>query len=622
MIMAKKNKTQRHKKKRAEARKHQKAKARSQPKLFRRDPILKEALDHRHPLVTCLINETWEEYKFADIYVVREFPHGLVLVNFLVDLAEAGLKDVWGDYGFSKADIEDVKAKSAGSGNALVSCDLARVNDLVYGGIKWAKKWNFKLPKDYAVWLRILPVVNQDGIKLDLFGVDGKPLIILDEEDVDQAIEKEFDPGILKKKLVADEFGLKAETLDYIRDLKSALLNFSHRFEFIEDFEEAATTRFGENDPESEFAWINFQDWFVLQKKLDDGRTIVQRFSDHYKNYLSSDVRQLLLGWEIVIEGLFEVKECNRDRSFMRNLINERDYTVYATSNMTEAEFKPGDFITARIVPAMGVHVFSGAVSIIRGDGSLKQKADIYKTAVELQMKNPAKAFQDNDEKLQKSRDQVREQYEDFMKQFGFDEVLGDGREILEKYQSFFDYQVFEKVNPKTGLTPAAFYESDTGKTYTPPKAEIPEDVLECDDVAMLCDPEEGLSFLIQYRQFMDIFNNPDPHLGSLESEDLVLQYLESESVSDIPFRKVAKRFPDKFQTVMKYLGEQEDFDAVDIDDLMRQFKPDSFNKLPTTVVMLDSEMTYLAQLADKESNSGSGLLHKAWQKITGGKNT
>jgi hypothetical protein len=66
----------------------------------------------------------------------------------------------------------------------------------------------------------------------------------------------------------------------------------------------------------------------------------------------------------------------------------------------------------------------------------------------------------------------------------------------------------------------------------------------------------------------------------------------------------------------MEYLGEQEGFDAVEIDDLMREFKPQSFNKLPTTVAILDSEMTYLARLADNESRSNSGRLKKVWQKI------
>ena len=63
-------------------------------------------------------------------------------------------------------------------------------------------------------------------------------------------------------------------------------------------------------------------------------------------------------------------------------------------------------------------------------------------------MKYPAKAFQDNKIKLQKSRRAVRDQYDDFMTFFETDEVFGSGHEILRQYKAFFDYQVLKKLIP------------------------------------------------------------------------------------------------------------------------------------------------------------------------------
>ena len=620
MKMGKKNKKQKHKKKREQARKRQKAKVQTLPKLLRKDPALNEALNFRHPLVDCLINKDWDEKKFADVYIIREAPSGLVLSGFLVDLAGVGLKDVTGDCCLTGIDIEEIRDNYAAGGQKLITCDISLVNEIVHGGILWAKKWKFKLPKDYAVWLRLLPPVDQNEVSLDRFGEDGKPLLFLDEKEFDRKIEKKFDPRILKGNLEVDKQNIPRATLDRIRDIKSALIDFSHRSEFAEKFSAAANDRFGEKEPESDFEWINFQDYFILQYKLDDNKTILRRFIEHFKKYLSNDVRQLLEGWTVVIEGLFEIKDCNHDVCRMKNLINEREYTVYAASSMSHADFKPGDFATARILRAMGFHIFSGAVSVSKTDGSLPKRAAIYKTAVELQLKNPAKAFQDNDEKLQKSRDQVRMQYEDFTVKFGSNEVFGSGRAILEKYQALFDYQVFEKVYPDTGLTPAEKYAQDTGETYQPPVAELPDYLLEGNDVALLCDPEEGISFLFQYREFIDIFENPNLHLERSGTEDLIMEYLESEAVSDVPFRRVAERFSDNFESIMKYLGEQKGFDAFEIDDLMREFKPHSFNKLPSTVAVLDSEMTHLARLADNDLQSEPGQLKKFWQKIKGNK--
>lgn len=604
--MVKKNKKQKQAKERREKRKRQKAKMQSRPRLLRKDPVLNAALNHRHPLYACFINEAWEEFQLANVFVIRESPYGLVLANFLVDVAGIGLKDAWGDYGYGKADIEEIKTEIAAGGTALIPCDPALANELVHGGVAWARKWKFKLPKDYAVWLRLLEPVDQTRINMDRFGEDGRPVLDIEEEELDRLIEKEFDPQILKENLTADEGGLPPATLDLIGDIKSALIDFSRRSEFIEDFEAAANDRFGKKDPESEFEWINFQDWFVLQYELGDGKTIVQRFAEQHRNYIGKDVRRLLEQWNGVIEGLFEVQGCNNGGIIMKNLINEREYTVYATVSREEADLDldPGDFVTTRIVPALGFHIFSGVFSVARTDGSLQQKAGFYKTAVDIQLKHPARAFQDNEIKLQKSRRAVRDQYDDFLTFFGTDEVSGSGREILQQYQKFFEYQVFEKINPDSGLTPAASYERKTSIAYEPPTARLPEDVLASRDVAMLCDPEEGLSFLIQYHQFLDIFENPDMHLERFETEDLVCGYLEAESVSDIPFRKAARRFPENFKKVMEYLSKQRGFDAIEIDDLMREFKPHCFNKLPTTVAILDSEMSDLARLADEKSNA------------------
>ena len=52
----------------------------------------------------------------------------------------------------------------------------------------------------------------------------------------------------------------------------------------------------------------------------------------------------------------------------------------------------------------------------------------------------------------------------------------------------------------------------------------------------------------------------------------------------------------------------------------MREFKPQTFDKLPITVAILNSEMTELAQMADKELQSESGRLKKMWKKIEGDK--
>lgn len=319
---------------------------------------------------------------------------------------------------------------------------------------------------------------------------------------------------------------------------------------------------------------------------------------------MSKDVRELILGWRDVIEGFFEVKGRTGSSLYLKNLINEREYEAFPTASMVDFKIKTGDFLFARIVPAKGFYIFSGSVAIFEWDGSEDQRATMYKSAMDLQMQHPGMAFTDNEEKLQKSYESVRRQYEDFVHHFGPDEVFGTGKEILHKYQGLFDYLVFEKKDPKSGQPVASAFERKTGKPYQPLTVKLPEPVLNSQDAGMLCDPVEGLSFLIDYQRFIDVFKYPDRYLGKRETEEIVMGYLESGSISDVPFRRVAKRFPDNFSRVMAYYLDQEDFSSSQIDDLMWEFKPDSFNKLPGIVTILDAEMARLARSAREEPSS------------------
>jgi hypothetical protein len=603
--MAKKSKKQKRTQKRKNMRRRQKAHQQSLPKILRQDPLLREALNFQHPLKECLINQKWKEHRAATIFFIRQGPSGFVYSCFLVDLAGFGLKDVWGDYGLTQTDIEVIKSQAAEEEHLLISCDPNFAETIVYTAIEWAQKWKFKLPREYKIWLRLLAPLDPSKIDLDLFGENGKPLLVMDEDDLDRLGEQAFDEKILQKKIPVENDGLSQTTLVLIGDVKAALIGYSRRFEFAEDFETALQERFGRRQrPEDESEWIEFQDWFVLQCQLDSGKTVIERFIEKHQNVISNDVRQLLLGWKQVIEGLFEIKDNTGGYWRLNNLINEREYRVYPTVDMDGFKVNTGDFIAARIVPSRGFHTFSGAVSIVESGGSDEHRAEVYKRAAEIQMRHPEWAFHGNEEKLQKSLQVTREQYEDFVDYFGSNEIFGTGKEIMQRYHDFFDFRIYEKKNPDTGLTPAQSYTNDTGSVYKPPELQLPKDVIRSTDVGMLCDPVEGIFFLIDYRQFIDVFENPEEQLGRTDAGDLVLGYLESDRVSDLPFRRVAQNFSDNFKQVISYYGDQEGFSSRRIDDLMLEFKPQTFNKFPGIVAILDSELARLSKKPLKKQAS------------------
>jgi len=590
--MPRKNKQQKRENKRKALRKRQRAQKSSKPKLLRMEPSLQDALNCRHPLLECFISDGWEESKFASIFVIRDAPTGLVLSSFAVDLAGLGLKDAWGNYALSNSDIEEMKSSAAKNNVFLVPCELSLAEKLIHSAVEWNKKWRFKLPKEYKIWLRILEPANDTDIDLDMFGENGKPLLILDEDDIPDVYEAFFDPKILGKNISVEEDGIPEDMLLRIGDIKAALINFSRGSDFKHAFNAAMQDQFGSTDrPDSEEEWIAFQDRFILEYELESGDTVVERFVDHHKEKMSEDVRQVVLGWRSVIEGLYEVREIGGSDILMRNLINEKEYHVFPTISMDEFKVNVGDFLYARIVPVKSFWIFSGNASIYPSDGSDHVKQEMYKSAVQMQMKMPSLAFKGNEEKLKKSREAVRRQYDDFVSYFGSDAVADTGKRIQQKYNDFFRYLYFDKKDPISGISLAEKYEQDNGRPYRFPKMKLPREVRKSKDVGLLCDPDEGVSFLIDYRCFIDAFEYPEPDLYEKDGGEIVMEYLVSESISDVPFRRIAKKFPENFEKIMSFLGSREGFSYVDIENLMREFKPESFHKLPTTVAVLDPEL-------------------------------
>ena len=606
--MAKQRKGEKRTKKKEQKLKKERAKKAAMPAILRRDPLLAEALRYHHPLHSCLINESWQDMKMATIFVVREAPTGLVMVTFLVDLTGFGLKDVWGDYGLTQGDIDTIKSKGAEDDLPLESCDLPFASSIIYGGVEWAKKWTMKLPKDYTVWMRILDPLDTDSIDLDLFGVDGKPLLVFDEEDDLLFDEFEIDLNVLKDPIKIGEDGPSRRQLERIGDIKGALVKFSSNSEFKEEFNDAKSEYLAGAKGRKDMKGADnatFMDSYVLEWESESGDTFPDRFVEAHGDLMSRDVRKMILGWRDVINGIFEIKGKGSGRYNMKNLINEREYMAYATASMEDARyFEIGDFVSARIVPVRDFHTFSGIAVKMQCDGSDKEKGDIYRTALKIQIRHPKMAFKDNEEKLKKSMELIRKDYDEFVGYFGSDELIGSGREMVQKYQDFLRYTVFDKKDPQTGLSKADKYEREHRKAYQLPRINYPETLLKESDVGMLCDPLEGTTFLEEWSLFVDIFRNPDAHIGGWRKtrkvKNFIEGYLESDSISDIPFRKMAERFPDNFARVIRYVLNWEDFSADMIDDLMRRYKPETFDKLPSHVAVLDSEMVRLAQSGEE----------------------
>ena len=181
---------------------------------------------------------------------------------------------------------------------------------------------------------------------------------------------------------------------------------------------------------------ISAIDWFALQYRTRDGRTVVDRFVASRPDLDAAD-REMLLGWRDPVEGIFEIRSKDRDAIILLNLIDDLEYRTY--SNMGPAflrQLPKGGFVHARLVP---IHPVPGAW-LISGMMTTYRKSDagyIAKVALELATKQPELVFR-NPDKVEQGWKQMREDRAGFVAFFSSDELILPPAEAGERLNAYY----------------------------------------------------------------------------------------------------------------------------------------------------------------------------------------
>ena len=75
--------------------------------------------------------------------------------------------------------------------------------------------------------MRLLEPRNMDEIELRQFGKEGKPLVMVPEDDFDIIMDTDFDSSILRDPMATGNKRIPKKTLNRLGDIKSTLINFS-----------------------------------------------------------------------------------------------------------------------------------------------------------------------------------------------------------------------------------------------------------------------------------------------------------------------------------------------------------------------------------------------------------
>jgi hypothetical protein len=188
-------------------------------------------------------------------------------------------------------------------------------------------------------------------------------------------------------------------------DLKRELVDFARQPRFAGSFRQAFDQRFGGRVRVDESEFANFLDYFILQQRLPDGRTMVEHFVDEHPD-LPEEERALLLGWRDVVEGIFEVGRREGEALVAVNLVDELTYRI--RSNMGPAVFarmRPGSFLVTRLVPIGADWLMSGIASILPA----ASQAEAYRAAAQVALQYPALVFR-NPAKLEQAWQLQREE--------------------------------------------------------------------------------------------------------------------------------------------------------------------------------------------------------------------
>jgi hypothetical protein len=119
-----------------------------------------------------------------------------------------------------------------------------------------------------------------------------------------------------------------ASLIERSSELKRQLIHFAREPRFERWLNPALVEAAGPEMRLTESDVIGVIDHFVLQFRLPDGKTVIDRFVAARPD-LPGDERDMLLSWRDSVEGIFEIRRKHKDSVTLLNLIDDLEYRTY-----------------------------------------------------------------------------------------------------------------------------------------------------------------------------------------------------------------------------------------------------------------------------------------------------
>lgn len=339
------------------------------------------------------------------------------------------------------------------------------------------------------------------------------------------------------------------------------------RDEFLSFYKNEKIKKELEKEAEKESIEINndFCEWFLFEKIFNDGETCFELFTLYVSEQSKIDV---ISSWKNFIFSIFKVKKITNDYYIVLNILNNTKYEVF--KNSIKDNLEVGEYIFSRLLPIEdNKYIFTNNIQRI----DTKSNDVIQSIAAKFELDYPHAAFTDNKLKTEVSYRIQFMEYDDFVDFFGSDEIIVEGSQIKDKLDEFYHYRYFQRKEKTTGKTIAKIFREKYGTYPELPIVQLPENIVKASYVGILYDKIEGLNFLPWYGVFREIFKNEN--FNEIPGyKQCVLQFLKSETISTLPFKRAVKDFPENSVRVFKDVLNRKNFELPeDFVKLMYKYK-------------------------------------------------
>jgi len=263
--------------------------------------------------------------------------------------------------------------------------------------------------------------------------------------------------------------------------------------------------------------------------------------------------------------SIFEIKRILKNGFELRNLINEKIYTVLSLTKMTNFRgVYAGQFIVARIFESEGEYYVIEISSIL----SHSQKDEAMRYAVMKLVQDPKLLYLDNEEKEAEIKSVVEEMYEKFIKAFDKDIILTTNKHADDIIGAFNDGEDIDLSDKISNLeAPKFFHVKELDNNYS----NFLENSLggfashtEEYDVAVIFDKEKGLYAIPFYETFTKIFEGKE-----VEGKDECIKYfLTNDSIPDTILERVSTQYKNFMPVINESLEKEYTFE-----ELIKEYK-------------------------------------------------